>query len=443
MFGKKLSKCLIFDTIYCMKTDYLPRLIDKKIQKYLNAFGAVYIKGPRWCGKTTTCSQFAKSKVFVDGNLKSKYENMQTSNYQTLLEGDKPRLIDEWQTIPYLWDAIRRECDELGNSKGLFLLTGSSHVEKNKITHSGIGRIGTITMNTMSLYESKESTGVISLESLKSNPIVDVIDSEHTLESIANIICRGGWPSSISLNDDELALTVPRDYVAKICEDDLINSKYKLNSSKFKKLLHSYARNVATLCTDTTMIEDIKEGDQKISINTFKKYMQQLHDLMIIDEIEPFTFHARSRVLITAQKKRNFTDPSLGCAILKLKPNDFFINKMNFGLFGFYFESLALRDLKIYAESIGASIYYYRDNKGYEVDAILEFDNNDYALVEIKLSAIDSSIAEATKNMDVVAKVIEQDRKKPPVFKMILTAVGYSKTLSDGTIIVPIGLLKN
>ncbi len=426
-----------------MKINYLPRLIDKKIQKYLNAFGAVYIKGPRWCGKTTTCLQLAKSKIFIDGELKNKYQNMQTSNYQTLLEGDKPRLIDEWQTIPYLWDAIRRECDELGSDKGLFLLTGSSHVDKNKITHSGIGRIGTITMNTMSLYESQESTGVISLESLKSHPYVDVIDSPHTLESIATIICRGGWPSSIALDNNELALSIPCDYVNKICEEDLIDSKYQINNSKFKKLLHSYARNVATLCADTTLISDIHEGNKKMSINTFKKYMQKLLDLMIIDEIEPFAFHARSRVLITAQKKRNFVDPSLGCAILKLKPNDFFINEMNFKLMGFYFESLALRDLKIYAESIGASVYYYHDNKDYEVDAVLEFDNNDYALVEIKLSAMDSSIAEATKNMNTVAEVIEQDRKKPPVFKMILTAVGYSKTLSDGTIIVPIGLLKN
>ncbi len=425
-----------------MKKDYLPRLVDKKIEKYLNAFGAIYLKGPRWCGKTTTCSQFANSEIFIDGDLKAKYENMQTSNYRSLLEGEKPRLIDEWQSIPYLWDAVRRECDTLGNQKGLFLLTGSSHINKDKITHSGIGRILTINMNTMSLYESKESTGQISLSELAKKPEVDVIDSPHTLESIAKIICRGGWPSTINF-DDELALAVPRDYVAKICEEDLSDSKYKLDNTKFKKLLKSYARNVATICSDATLIKDIKNEDKPISVNTFRKYMNFLFDLMIIDEIEPFAFHVRSRTIMTSQNKRNFADPSLGCAILKLKPNDFLINKMNFKLFGFYFESLALRDLKIYAESIGASVYYYRDNKGYEVDAILEFDNNDYALVEVKLSAIDSSIAEATKNMDVVARAIEEDRKKPPVFKMILTAVGYSKTLSDGTIIVPIGLLKN
>ncbi len=421
---------------------YYSRIIEKKLEKLLNHFGAVYIKGLRWCGKTTTATQFAKSKIIIDSELIRLYQSQALNSAKELLKGDNPRLIDEWQGIPLLWDVVRHSVDETPQ-KGMYILTGSSIVSDSLISHSGIGRIATLEMETLTLFESSDSSGMISLADLFENKPIEVINSPHTVEDIAKLICKGGWPSTLNnFHEDDLGIEAQQ-YIQKICDGQIrMNFKNNINIYKLQEVLKSYARNVCTLASNETMRKDVARRFETFNIATLTKYLSELKNLFIIQEIEPFPMHLRSRHIFS-QPKRCFADPSLGTAILKIKPQDFLKSAENFKLFGYYFECLALRDLRVYANILEGKVYYYRDANNQEVDAIIELPNEQYALIEIKVAADDQTVAKAVTSLNKVASIINKSWNKQPAFKMILTAVGFSQTLPDGTLVVPIGLLKH
>ncbi len=421
---------------------YYPRIIEKELQKLLRNFGAVYIKGLRWCGKTTTASQYAKSKITIDGSLASLYKVKSVNASDELLQGEKPRLIDEWQEIPVLWDVIRHDVDQ-DNTKGRYILTGSSIVSSSEIHHSGIGRIATLQMETLTLYESNDSTGEISLSDLFEGKGIEVINSKHSIEDIAKLICKGGWPSTLNdFNEEDIGVQSEQ-YIKKLCDSNVkMNFKNSINTNKLIEVLKSYARNLCTLAPNETIRKDVFNKFGTFSINTLVKYLNELKNLFIIEEVQPFPMHLRTRHIFS-QSKRCFADPSLGTAVLSIKPNDFFKSEENFKLFGFFFECLALRDLRVYASTIGGKLYHYRDANNQEVDVIIELPNDSYALIEIKVGPDDVILKETSSRLNRVAKIITENRKREPSFKMILTAVGFSRVLDDGTIVVPIGLLKN
>ncbi len=333
--------------------------------------------------------------------------------------------------------------DESGGKPGQYILTGSVIIDRNSYSHSGSGRIGDIRMTTMSLYESKDSTGDISLEALFNNEEVPFKKSKHTIDDIMHLVCRGGWPATLEFENKEDSYSISMDYLNQIINNEVKCLKDKnLKSDILETIIKSYARNVSTNASIETFSEDVKKTRGSCSRNTIYKYMDFLNQLMIVDEIKPFPIYVKSKKNITNACKRNLVDVSLACAALNIKPSDFKKNEMNYKAFGLFFESLALHDLKIYTDVLEGKVYYYRDTRSTEVDAIIELDDGRYALVEVKVAGTPEAIEKATNNLNKVEEILTQARKQPPSFKMILTAVGTSSKLSSGIIIVPIGLLK-
>ncbi len=430
-----------------MERKYLSRIIDKELEKYLEAFGAVSIIGPKWCGKTTSGEQKAKSILKLQDPDKSVGYLVTAENKPSLLLiGDNPRLIDEWQMAPVLWDAIRSSVDER-NEEGLYILTGSTTIDESQISHSGTGRIARLKMYPMSLYESAESNGKVSLEQLFNNHeySIDGIQSDLSLENLIFAACRGGWPSSLGLKNDSAKLLISKAYIDNIIESDVstVDGKSK-DPQKVRYLLRSYARNIATQATNKTIIDDIN-ANINLSESLYYEYIKALTRLFVIEDVPAWNPNIRSKTVIRSLNKKMFIDPSIAVASLDSSPN---ILMNDFNTFGFIFENLCTRDLKVYASALGGQISYYRDRLGLEVDAVLHLRDERYALIEFKLGS--KQIDEGASHLLEVVKLIKESnlnnknsKIKEPALLMIITGEGMAYTRNDGVKIIPIGCLKD
>lgn len=424
-----------------IKEDYKPRIIDNTIEEYLKSFGAVCIEGPKWCGKTWTSSYHSNSEIYI-GDPAGNFQNRTLAEMSPdlVLNGDTPRLIDEWQEVPPLWDAVRYKVDQTGN-KGQFILTGSSTPNHKGIMHSGAGRIARIKMHPMSLYESGNSTGDVSLKELCNDALTPAMTGEIKLEKLIEYIIKGGWPGNIDTPIEQAAL-LPLQYIDAIIEDDVFRiDGIKRNKDKMKLLLRSLARNETTTVTNLSLAKDVKETDDSdIDKGTVSDYLDIFKRLFIIDNQMPFSTNIRSSVRVKQAEKRHFCDPSLACALLNATPQ-MLINDLQ--TLGLLFEALCERDLKIYAESFGASLFHYQDYDNKEIDAVVELNNGEWCAFEIKLGA--NQIDDAAKNLLEIDRKIKSDPKgKPP--KILCVICGLSNAAykrPDGVYVVPITALKN
>lgn len=422
------------------KEKYKLRIIDKKVDEYLETFGAVCIEGPKWCGKTWTSSYHSNSE-FEIANSANNFQNRElaTISPSIVLEGETPRLIDEWQEVPPIWDAVRYEVDKRA-LKGQFILTGSSTPKKDGIIHSGAGRIGKLRMRTMSLYESGCSTGVISLEDICEGKFKQCMTGDVDIRKIAEYVVRGGWPGSMDLPIKN-AIMVADSYIQTILDDDVqrIDGR-KYDKGKMKLLLRSLARNESTTATNAKLINDIKEKeDETIDRSTLVDYLDVFNRIFLFDNQLPFSTNIRSSVRLKQAEKRHFCDPALACALLKATPEKL-VNDLN--TFGFLFEALCERDLKIYAESFGGEVYHYQDYANREIDAVIELEDGRWCAFEIKLGAnkIDEA---ATSLINVRDSIVKVGGISPSVLCVIcgLTNAAYQRP--DGVYVVPITALKN
>jgi uncharacterized protein len=430
-----------------LNTIYLVRNIDSELESYLEAFGAVLITGPKWCGKTTSASMKAKSILKLQDPDKSQgYLLTAQTKPSLLLEGDKPRLIDEWQMAPVLWDAIRTSVDNV-RDEGLYILTGSTVVDESKIMHTGTGRIARLKMYPMSLFESKESNGSISLKQLfnDKNYNIDGLKSNLTIENLIFAACRGGWPSSLTKKTDVAKLLVAKSYLDNIIQIDIstVDGK-KREPLKVQYLLRSYARNIGTISSNKTIIDDVN-SNTSLSESAYYEYVNALNKLYVIEDIPAWNPSIRSKTSIRSSNKRMFIDPSIAAAALGVSPQ---MLLQDFETFGFMFENLCVRDLKVYATSLGGSLSYYRDRMNLEVDAVLHLNDGRFALIEFKLGT--KQIEEAAKHLlevvDLIRKANEtrnSQKLKEPELMMIITGGEMAYTREDGIKIIPIGCLKH
>lgn len=423
------------------KQNYMPRIIDAKIDEYLKAFGAVCVEGPKWCGKTWTSSYHSKSEVFI-GDPAGNFQNRQLAELSPalVLDGETPRLIDEWQEVPPIWDAVRHKVDQTAR-KGQFILTGSATPNHKGILHSGAGRIAKLRMRPMSLYESGDSSGEVSLERLCHGELIPAMTGEVDLKKLTELIIRGGWPDSITLTVDQAAL-LPAEYLNAVIDDDVYRMDgIKRNTTKMRLLLRSLARNESTTVTNKTLKNDIKEvDDEDIDVETVKEYLDIFERLFITDNQPPFSTGVRSSVRVKQAVKRHFADPSLACSLLKLTPTSLL---GDLETLGFLFEALCERDMKIYAESFGGALYHYQDYRGREIDAVVELPDGKWCAFEIKLGA--NQIDAAANNLLSIQKEIAEDPKgKPPAVCCVLCGMANAAyRRPDGVFVVPITALKN
>lgn len=421
--------------------NYKPRIVDELVEKDLRIFGAICIEGPKWCGKTWTSSYHANSEFLV-GDPSGNFSNRMLAELEpyTVLKGDTPRLIDEWQEVPALWDATRSFVDESGN-KGQIILTGSSTPVNKGVLHSGTGRIKSIRMNTMSLYESGDSSGDISLKALFENKFESKVLEETNLEKLAYLIVRGGWPGNINVdvNDcDELALG----YMENVAKTDLkqLDKDIDYNEHKAKLILKSLARNESTTVSNQSILNDIIENDNSsISKNTLSKYLNAFNRMFLFNNQEPFSPNIRSSLRVKQMEKRHFSDPAMACAMLKLTPKKL-MNDLN--TFGFMFEAMVERDLSIYAQSLNAKLFHYQDYRNNELDAVIELEDGNWCAIEIKLGL--NKVEEGSNNLIKVCKDIVDNGGKEPIMKCVIYGVGnMTYKNAEGVYIIPITALKN
>ena len=421
--------------------DYKKRIADEMLQRKLKGKGAVLIEGTKWCGKTTTAEQVAKSVLYM-ANPESMGQNLTLAdtNPGILLKGEIPRLIDEWQIAPKLWDAVRFEVDHR-KDEGQFILTGSAvPADKNLITHTGTGRFSFLLMRPMTLFESLESTGTVSLKDLFDSK--DVSGTNNlSLDDIAYVCCRGGWPRSISM-EKEIALDQAFDYYDAVVNSDISKvDGVSRKPTRVKNLMRSYARNVGSQVSNEALKEDMINNDSfSLDTDTVFSYINALKKIFVIDEVPAWNPNLRSKTAIRTSDTRYFIDPSIATAALGLGPNDL-INDLN--TFGFIFENLCVRDLRVYAESINGNLYHYRDSSSLECDAVIHLRNGSYGLVEIKLGG-DKLVEEGADNLIKLKNKLDTSKMKNPSFLMVVTATGdYAYKRSDEIYVVPIGCLKN
>lgn len=421
--------------------EYKSRITDEILQKKLKRKGAVLIQGPKWCGKTTTAEQIAGSILYM-ANPEDKKQNLTLADISPslLLKGEVPRLIDEWQLAPKLWDAIRFEIDHR-QEEGQFILTGSAvPANMDDVTHSGTGRFSWLTMRPMSLFESGESNGGVSLDSLftKSDTISAINDL--SLEDVAYLCCRGGWPRSIFM-EKEIALEQAFDYYDAVVNSDISRvDGVNRNSERAKKLMRSYARNIGSQANNETLKNDMINNDSfSLDTDTVLSYVNALKKIFVIEEVSSWNPNLRSKIAIRTSDTRYYTDPSIAVAALGIGPDDL-INDLN--TFGLVFENLCIRDLRVYAESINGDVYHYRDATDLECDAVIHLRNGSYGLIEIKLGG-EHLIDEGAKNLLQLQDKIDTTKMNNPSFLMVLTATGkYAYKREDGIYVVPIGCLK-
>ena len=421
---------------------YRKRIADDILSRKLEGKGAVLIEGPKWCGKTTTAERVAESVLYMDDPEKKEQNiTMAELNPKRLLKGDAPRLIDEWQLAPKLWDAIRFEVDHRGEL-GQFVLTGSAvPADTKEITHSGTGRFTWLTMRPMSLYESGDSTGEVSLKDLFDGP--EEIDgaSELTIDRLAFLVCRGGWPQAVDMRD-EIALDQAIDYYEAVVRSDINRAdNVHKNPERVKRLMRSYARNQGAQVPNTVLAQDIAtKGEASISEETVASYVNALRKIFVVEDMLAWNPNLRSKTAVRSSDTRYYIDPSIATSALGIGPNDLVNDLKTFGLM---FETLCVRDLRVFADALNGEVYHYRDRDGQECDAVVHLKNGKYGLIEIKLGG-DRLIEEGAKSLKTMEAKIDTDKMKAPSFSMVLTGTGdYAYRRKDGIYIVPIGCLKN
>lgn len=433
---------------------YKNRVADRLLAEKLEAFGAVLIEGPKYCGKTTLASQQAGSILsMADTDTLGQNLALARTNISRLLEGETPRLIDEWQIAPQFWDAVRNEVDKR-NEDGQFMLTGSAVppkpkkdengniIEEENIHHTGTGRISRLRLRTMSLWESEDSTGDVSLEELFINP--DTVDgvSDIDLDRLAYLTCRGGWPKAVLKKSEKAALAQAFDYYDSVVSNDIKRvDDIDRDEELTKRIMRSYARNQGTQATVGTILADIKSnGDERMSDSTVYSYIKALKEIFVIEDSIAWNPNLRSKTAIRTSDTRYFIDPSIATAALGMGPKDL-INDM--ATFGFIFETLAIRDLRVYADALDGKVYHYRDKNNLECDAVIHLRNGSYGLVEVKIGGTEP-IREGAESLKTLSSKIDSTRMKTPSFMMVLTGIGNFayKRPEDGVLVVPIGCLK-
>ena len=435
-----------------MENKYKKRIADQMLADQLDASGAVLVEGPKFCGKTTLAKQQAGSVLsMADPDTLNQNLALAKTNISRLLAGDTPRLIDEWQIAPQFWDAVRNEVDKR-QEDGQFILTGSAvppkpkkngnPIEAEQIHHTGTGRIARLKLRTMTLWESEDSTGMVSLGNLFENP--EKIDGEShiDLDRLAYLTCRGGWPKAVLKRSEKAALAQAFNYYDSVVSNDIKRvDDVERDEELAKRIMRSYARNQASQATAGTILADVKNnGDEQMSENTVYNYVKALKEIFVIEDSIAWNPNLRSKTAIRTSDTRYFIDPSIATAALGLGPKDL-INDMN--TFGLIFETLAVRDLRVYAESLGGKVYHYRDKNNLECDAVVHLRNGSYGLIEIKIGGADL-IEGGADSLKTLSDKIDTTKMKKPSFLMVLTGLGdYAyKRPEDGVLVVPIGCLK-
>lgn len=422
--------------------NYRKRIADGILARKLEGKGAVLIEGPKWCGKTTTAEQFSASVLYMD-DPERKTQNIVMSelNPARLLSGTTPRLIDEWQIAPKLWDAVRFEVDHRGKT-GQFVLTGSAvPPDTGEIVHSGTGRFAWLTMRPMSLYESGDSTGDISLKDFFSGPAEIDGNSDLNIDRLAFLTCRGGWPQAVGMRD-EIALDQGIDYYDSVVRSDINRAdNIQKNPEKVKRLMRSYARNQGAQTPNTLLARDVAaNGDSAISEETVASYVNALRKIFVVEDMPAWNPNLRSKTSIRSSDTRYYVDPSIAAAALGIGPNDL-INDLK--TFGFLFETLCVRDLRVYADALNGTVYHYRDKDGQECDAVIHLRDGRYGLIEIKLGG-EKLIEEGARSLKGMKTKIDTDKMNPPSFLMVLTGTGdWAYRRQDGVYVVPVGSLKD
>lgn len=422
--------------------NYKRRIADDKIERYLKLFGAISIEGPKYCGKTWAGRFHSNSEVLLQNTTGENSNNVELAKISPsiILEGEKPKLIDEWQQATNLWDEIRADVDRTG-LKGQYILTGSSTPNRKGISHSGAGRFGKIYLRTMSLFESGDSTGDVSLKELCNNHLKPKLTGEVDLRHLAGLVIRGGWPANIGYTPKDSSDAI-EEYIKLIIDDDLIRlDGVNRDKHKVKLLLKSLARNESTTVSNMTLKRDISEVDNEdIDIDTLTSYLNAFDKLYLLDNDEPFSMNIRSSIRVKQLEKRHFADPSITCSLLNIREENKLINDLE--TFGLLFEALVERDLKVYADSFNAKCYHYQDYNNREIDSVIELEDGEWCAFEIKLGA--NKIEEAAKNLLKIKQEIEKENGKVPSVLCVicgLTNATYKRT--DGVYVVPITALRN
>ena len=428
--------------------DYWNRIVDRELDLRLEAFGATLIVGPKWCGKTTTAEEKAKSVLKMqDPDMRDGYLATAKAKPSLLLKGENPRLIDEWQDAPVLWDAVRTAVDDR-QEEGLFILTGSTSVDDSQIHHSGTGRISRLKMYPMSLYESRESNGSISLKELFEHPEMDIdgIMSDMRIEDLIFAACRGGWPSALRKKSDAAKLIVASDYLKNVCETDISTvDGVTRNPVLAELILKSYARNISTLAKKNSIYKDVAANVESLSMPTLDSYITALTRLFVIEDIDAWCPAIRSATTIRSGKKRAFIDPSIAVAALGLSPD--YLEK-DLKTFGFIFECMCIRDLKVYSQALKGKVSYYHDRYDLEADAVLHIGDGRYALIEFKLGS--AEIEEGAKHLLKIKQLVQMYNKtetqvplREPDLLLVITGGNMAYTRQDGVKVIPIGCLKD
>lgn len=428
---------------------YLRRTADTVLEELMEAFGAVLIEGPKWCGKTTTAEQVAKSVIKLqDPDVRDEFLATAAAKPSLLLTGATPRLIDEWQDAPVLWDAVRTEVDRR-QEQGLFILTGSNTVDKSQTHHSGNSRIAKMQMIPMSLWESQESNGRISLRELFDNPDLDIdgVESDMTVENLIFSACRGGWPGTLNIKTDRAKLLVARNYVKTVCSEDISRvDGVQRDENLARMIMRSYARNISTLAKKSMMIADVAaSGEVSCTEPTFDDYVSALKKLFVICDVDAWCPAIRSKTAIRSGLKRAFVDPSIAVAAMGLTPEALMVQ---LNTFGFIFEQMCIRDLKAYTLDVDSHLSYYHDRYGLEADWVLHLGDGRYALIECKLGS--REIEAGAKHLVELKRLIHEYNKeekqmpiREPDLMIVLTGGKMAYTRADGVKIIPLGCLKN
>lgn len=429
--------------------EYFSRVSDQMLRDRLEAFGAVLIEGPKWTGKTTTAEQQAKSVIKMqDPDNALEYLATASSKPSLLLKGEHPRLIDEWQDAPVIWDAVRTSIDQSGGTPGLYILTGSNTVDNTQIRHTGTGRITRMMMYPMSLWESKDSTGEVSLQELFDNPNYDIDGASSKLDipELIRVACRGGWPATLQLSS-KASMMIAKDYVKTVCNYDISAVDKKQRNPKIAmQIMRSYARNISTLAKKTSILEDVTaSGDIELSMPTFDDYIGALERLFVIQDIDAWSPAIRSKSAIRSAPKRCFIDPSIAVAAMNVNADGL---ETQLKTFGFIFEQMCVRDLRVYTADFDSHLSYYRDRYGLEADLVLHFSDGRYALIECKLGS--REIEEGAQHLLEIKRLIQEKNKtetqiplREPDLMIIITGGKMAYTRADGVKVIPLACLKN
>ena len=428
---------------------YLPRIADAELKMRLNYMGAVLIEGPKWCGKTTTAEQQAHSVIKLqDPDMRGAYLATAQAKPSNLLKGETPRLIDEWQDAPILWDAVRTEIDKRGGEAGQFILTGSNSVDETQINHSGTGRISRMKMYPMSLFESGESSGEISLLDLFDHPEMEIdgIMSNVGINDLIRFACRGGWPAALKLHNFKESFRIAKDYLEGVVESDIIKvDGVRRNPRLALAIIKSYARNLCTLAKKVNLLKDVKAMNEGCTDRTFDDYVKALARLFVIQDLSAWSPAVRSSTVIRRSPKRGLVDPSIAVAALGLSPE---VLETDLKTFGFIFECMAIRDLRAYSQAANGALSYYHDRYDLEADAVLHLSDGRYALIEFKLGSaeIDTGASHLLEIRELVRKFNAKETQvqmREPDLLMVVTGGPIAYRRPDGVLVIPLACLKN